>query len=617
MSYADKNPEKDVRRLKIIGSLLPGLLLLAGVSLLALIFSIGQDLQPAAAAWAQVPASESPTSTAGPLSTPAPLPLTPAVSVEQAVPAAGAASLVLTLPPESAGWASSLDGRTHFGFPNIHAGLLKGHVYQGALQFDLSSVPSGASLAYASLELTALDGQYLGQAGAWQLHLLDPAIQADWTGELGYETLRAAPALAAFTPALSPADLARSRTHVFNFGPEQLAALQQSLAAGAAFFRLAGPAGGADSLFTWDSGCRKDQLLATGPVLRLAAGLPPTPAPVLVTSTPTPENVITAAALAATATQAAAAVGTYTPVPAHWVTPVVVTPIPSPANTATAAYQAQAATAEAFLFGTATPTALYVWTATPLPPGQVQLASAPGPTPTATATPVLVALAGELATPWATWTPTATPAPIPTVLVGKIAFLSNRSGGPEPLKEPLVYVIDPDGGNLAVLTDRSAYDLAVARDSYSPDQRFRVFVKNAIRFDDKRVPALYFYDSFYQVEQQITQFGAGIAYEPAWSPAGEQITFVSNDSGNDEIWLINRDGTGARQLTLDGYSWWDKHPSWSPDGSRIVFWSNRTGNRQIWVMNADGSNPYSLSRTGYDDWDPVWIKYTDPVRAER
>ena len=117
----------------------------------------------------------------------------------------------------------------------------------------------------------------------------------------------------------------------------------------------------------------------------------------------------------------------------------------------------------------------------------------------------------------------------------------------------------------------------------------------------------------------MTHFGVDeghqpVAYEPAWSPAAEQIAFVSNESGNDEIWTINRDGSDPRQLTQDQYNWWDKHPSWSPDGSKIVFWSNRNGNRQIFVMDADGSNLYSLSRTGFNDWDPIWIKYIDPPR---
>jgi hypothetical protein len=289
------------------------------------------------------------------------------------------------------------------------------------------------------------------------------------------------------------------------------------------------------------------------------------------------------------------------------VTPFVVTPQPTPANTATAAYQEAVATAETFLFGPATPTPVNMWTATPRP--------------------IFIPLDGEIATPWATFTPTATPHPVPAMLVGKIAFLSNRSGGPEPLPEPLVYVIDPDSGALAVLTERAIYDAAIARDNYSAEQRFRGFVKDAIRFDDKRVPALFFYDYFYNAEEQITHFGAGAAWRPVWSPTREQIAFVSNDSGDDEIWVVNRNGSNPRQLTGSNEAYNAReigkdtfipevngHPSWSPDGSQIVFWSNRTGRRQIWVMNADGSNPYRLKATNYDDWDPVWIKYTDPAR---
>ncbi len=102
----------------------------------------------------------------------------------------------------------------------------------------------------------------------------------------------------------------------------------------------------------------------------------------------------------------------------------------------------------------------------------------------------------------------------------------------------------------------------------------------------------------------------------AWSPTSEQIAFVANDTGNDEVWVINRDGSGILQLTRDDGNFWDKHPSWSPDGKQIVFWSNRTGVRQIWIMNADGTNLHSLSVTGFNDWDPVWVKYTDPPRYD-
>jgi Tol biopolymer transport system component len=184
-------------------------------------------------------------------------------------------------------------------------------------------------------------------------------------------------------------------------------------------------------------------------------------------------------------------------------------------------------------------------------------------------------------------------------------------------------VINPDCSELALLTNCWAYALAEQADAYSIDGRFKVFTKDVIRYKNidspftgetlqivrENIPGLYWYDSLYKVEEQLTNFGAGIAYGGVWSPTHEQIAFVSNDSQNDEIWVANRDGSGLLQLTRDEYAWWDKHPSWSPDGQRIAFWSNRTGHGQIFVMNADGSNLYSLSRTGFNDYDPVWIKY--------
>ncbi len=333
-----------------------------------------------------------------------------------------------------------------------------------------------------------------------------------------------------------------------------------------------------------------------------------TPPYVLVTATSTPQNVVTAAAIAARATAIAATIGTYTPVPANWATPDIVTatPIPPPpANMATATFRAQVATAEAFLFDSSRPA--FVWTATP--------------------TPYLVRVDGLVATPWAEGTPTPAPVSIPAELVGRIAFLSNRSGGPEPLRRPLVYVVDADGGNLSVLTDPAIYEAAVARDQYSADQRFRAFVKEAVGFAGRNLPAVYWLDALYNAENQLTHFGRGIAWHPAWSPTREQLVFVSNDSQDDEIWVVNRDGSNllrltetnegfnAREIGKDTFqAELNGHPSWSPDGSQIVFWSNRTGHREIWIMDADGRNAHSISVTGYDDWDPVWIKYTDPVR---
>lgn len=368
-----------------------------------------------------------------------------------------------------------------------------------------------------------------------------------------------------------------------------------------------------------------------------AVTVTPTPTYFILTSTPTPESILTAAAMVSKITADAKQFGPATPLPENWVTPIIVTSTPTPVNQMTAEY------IEAVFITTGTPTPM---------PDNAQ---------TATPTPVYLLLDGELPPLTPTPTPTFTPGPIPSKLIGKIAFKSDRTyqekiidttTGAEKVvfdeNDPSqIFVISPDGTGLALLSDRWPYELANQADVYSSDGRFRVFTKDVIRYQNvdqneiikvvdaktgevhnetvstvlevKRIdaPGLYWYDAHYDVEDQLTKFGAGIAYGGVWSPTREEIAFISTESQNDEIWVINRDGTELKQLTVDRYNWWDKHPSWSPDGNQIVFWSNRTGHGQIWVMDRDGSNLYSLSRTGFNDWDPVWIKYPGMSEYEK
>lgn len=83
--------------------------------------------------------------------------------------------------------------------------------------------------------------------------------------------------------------------------------------------------------------------------------------------------------------------------------------------------------------------------------------------------------------------------------------------------------------------------------------------------------------------------------------------FVSNTTGSDDIWIVNADGSGLRNLTI-GMQSWDKRPSWSPDGTRIVFWSDRSGLMQLHVMDADGQNVRNISQTTWDETDPLWVR---------
>jgi TolB protein len=85
---------------------------------------------------------------------------------------------------------------------------------------------------------------------------------------------------------------------------------------------------------------------------------------------------------------------------------------------------------------------------------------------------------------------------------------------------------------------------------------------------------------------------------------GGKIAFTSNRDGNNEIYVMNADGTGVTRLTDNPAD--DQAPTWSPDGSRIAFASTRDGNREIYVMNADGTVVTRLTDDPNTDTDPAW-----------
>jgi dipeptidyl aminopeptidase/acylaminoacyl peptidase len=97
-------------------------------------------------------------------------------------------------------------------------------------------------------------------------------------------------------------------------------------------------------------------------------------------------------------------------------------------------------------------------------------------------------------------------------------------------------------------------------------------------------------------------------HSPVFSPDGSRIAVSYWQNDHWEIHVLNADGSGRVRLTetsvrarleqmVNGQmpkSWNNAAPTWSPDGSQIAFLTDRTGQWEIWVMNADGSNPHPL-----------------------
>ncbi len=104
----------------------------------------------------------------------------------------------------------------------------------------------------------------------------------------------------------------------------------------------------------------------------------------------------------------------------------------------------------------------------------------------------------------------------------------------------------------------------------------------------------------------------------AFPGANGKISFITNRDGNDEIYVMNADGSGQTNLTNNPAS--DQGRGWSPDGTKFTFGSGRAaGNYDVYVMNADSSGVTRLTdnpaNDGAPDWSPDSTKIT--FRSER
>jgi TolB protein len=98
----------------------------------------------------------------------------------------------------------------------------------------------------------------------------------------------------------------------------------------------------------------------------------------------------------------------------------------------------------------------------------------------------------------------------------------------------------------------------------------------------------------------------GIVNSPEISPDGGRVVFMHWIAAADkyELWIMNRDGGNPRRL-FDGVGW---DPSWSPDGNQVLFASSMNGSNQLFVVNADGTGVRQVSDLpalrGRSDWSP-------------
>ncbi len=92
---------------------------------------------------------------------------------------------------------------------------------------------------------------------------------------------------------------------------------------------------------------------------------------------------------------------------------------------------------------------------------------------------------------------------------------------------------------------------------------------------------------------------------PSWSPDGKVLLFASDREGRRQsIYVMDPDGNNVRRLTPENSNNWGA--SFSPDGKQIVFTSSRDGNNEVYVMNGDGTQQRRLTRSQVNEFAPSW-----------
>lgn len=121
------------------------------------------------------------------------------------------------------------------------------------------------------------------------------------------------------------------------------------------------------------------------------------------------------------------------------------------------------------------------------------------------------------------------------------------------------------------------------------------------------------------VTRNLTQSGSAHDRNVGWSPDGKWISYISDRSGEDELYIQQQDGTQpAKQLTKGGGAY-KFNPVWSPDSKYLMF-GNRaqdlfivdvvSGNRTLVAHSDDGTlGSYAFAP------DSKWIAFTVPGKA--
>lgn len=157
-----------------------------------------------------------------------------------------------------------------------------------------------------------------------------------------------------------------------------------------------------------------------------------------------------------------------------------------------------------------------------------------------------------------------------------IVFSANFTGNDE------IWLVNVSDGGLRQLTE--SLDASDVEPSFSPDGRQIVFASDlgSPGFSQIYVMSVDQVDMTRLTDEPISK-------SPVWSPDGTRIAYISNQQGDDDLYVMDGNGQRSFLVTLDDDSAVDSFPVWSPDGRWLYFASNRDGNTGWYVTDLQGN----------------------------
>ena len=184
----------------------------------------------------------------------------------------------------------------------------------------------------------------------------------------------------------------------------------------------------------------------------------------------------------------------------------------------------------------------------------------------------------------------------------RIAFLSTRDDAQDNARQ--VYVMNADGGNQTRLTSGPSVQ---GRPAWSPDGTKIAFSAPSGRELSDANDIYTVAPAGGEVTRVVSATRSNDRFtQPAWSPDGAKLalTLTSLAANDTDVYVVNADGTGLKDLTNRGG--FDGAPAWAPEGAALAFSSTREGNAEIYWMYPDGTGQTQLTFNAATDDGPSW-----------